>query len=101
MPHRRRVLLVDLLVLPIALSAVLLTAALAVRVSPVWDSLVGAVLAFFGARAFARRNGWSDRGARRVALGSGVVTLFLPALFFLLVLVVFVVGCRNDSCFTF
>jgi len=30
-----------------------------------------------------------------------VVTFFLPAVFWLLVLLVFVVGCRGDSCFTF
>ena len=101
MPHRWRVLFVDLLVLPVALSAALLALALSLRISPAFDSLVGAVLAFFGARAFATRSGWSARGARRVAIGSGVVTLFLPAVFWLLVLLVFVVGCRGNSCFTF
>jgi hypothetical protein len=36
-----------------------------------------------------------------VAIGGGVITLFLPAVFWLLLLVVFVVGCRGDNCFTF
>jgi cation transport ATPase len=101
MPHRWRVLLVDLLVLPVALSAALLAAALALGISPVFDSLIGAFVAFFAGRAFARRSGWAERGARRVAIGAGVVTLILPAFFWLLVLLVFVVGCRGDSCFTF
>lgn len=101
MPHRWRVLFVDLLALPLALSAALLALALSLGVSPAYDSLVGGIVAFFGARAFARRSGWSERGARRVAIGSGVVTLFVPALFWLLVVIIFVVGCQNSDCFTF
>jgi hypothetical protein len=101
MPHRWRVLLVSLLVLPVAVSIALLALVLSIGISPVWDSLVGAFLVYFSARWFARRNGWTERGGRRVAIGGGVVTLLLPAVFWLLVLLVFVVGCRGDGCFTF
>lgn len=101
MPHRWRVLLVSLLVLPVLVSAVLLAIVLSVGISPLWNSLIAALLVYFAARAFARHSGWSERGARRVAIGGGVVTLFLPALFWLLVLLVFVVGCSNGGCFTF
>jgi hypothetical protein len=100
-PHRWRVLFVVLLVLPVVVSAALLALALAVGISPVWNSLIGAVLVYFPARAFARRSGWAERSGRRVAIGGGVVTLLLPAAFLLLVLLVFVVGCGGDRCFTF
>jgi hypothetical protein len=101
MPHRWRVLVVDLLVLPVGVSVLLLIAALSVGISPVWDSLIGAFLVYFFARGFALQSSWTDRKARNVAIGAGVVTLFLPAVFWLLVLLVFVVGCSNSSCFTF
>lgn len=101
MPHRWRVLLVSLLVLPVAVSIALLALVLSLGVSPVFDSLIGAFLVYFAAREVARRSGWADRSARRVAIGGGAVTLFLPAVFFLLILLVFVVGCRSDNCFTF
>ena len=101
MPHRWRVLLVSLLVLPVAVSLLLLVVVLSVGVTPLWDSLIGAFVVYFAARAFAVRNGWTERAARSVAIGGGAVTLFLPALFWLFVLLVFVVGCRGDNCFTF
>jgi hypothetical protein len=101
MPHRWRVLLLSLLVLPVAVSAVLLAGALALGVSPAFDSLLGAFVVYFASRALAIRSGWPVKSARRVSLGGGVVTLFLPAVFWLLILLVFVVGCRGDNCFTF
>jgi hypothetical protein len=101
MPHRWRVLLVALLVLPVAVSIGLLAVVLALGLSPAFDSLLGAFVVFFAARAFALWSRWPERSARRVAIGGGVITLFLPAVFWLLLLVVFVVGCRGDNCFTF
>jgi hypothetical protein len=95
------VLLVSLLVLPVAVSLALLAVVLSLDITPAFDSLLGAVLVFFGARAVATRSGWADRSARRVAIGGGVITFFLPAVFWLLVLLVFVVGCSGDRCFTF
>jgi len=101
MPHRWRVLLVSLLVLPVAVSIALLALVLSLGLSPAFDSLLGALVVFFGARELARRSRWADRSARRVAIGGGVITLFLPVVFWLLVLLIFVVGCGGDRCFTY
>ncbi len=100
MPHRWRVLAVDLLVLPPVASAGLFAASIGLRVTTLLDSIVGAVVVFFLARAFALRQGWPERGVRRVSVGAAVLTFFMPALFWLIILALFVIGCHN-GCFTF
>ncbi|MGZ4333175.1 MAG: hypothetical protein ACXVRJ_02730 [Gaiellaceae bacterium] len=103
LPHRSRVRVIGLAALPVLLGVPLWAALAASRSSVLGhlEFIAGPAVNFGATWTIARRSGWPQPASRRLALASAVVTFVMPVLVILLVLVIFVVGCRGDRCFTY